>query len=66
MKRCPLDNTSRIIGKKFTLLILRNLMSNQNKLNQFIESIERAKSKDAFCQAKGNGNEWISTQKNLP
>ena len=40
MKRCPLDNTSRIIGKEFTLLILRNMMSNQTKFNQFIESIE--------------------------
>ena len=40
MKRCPLDNTSRIIGKKFTLLILRNMMSNQTKFTQFIESIE--------------------------
>ena len=40
MKRCPLDNTSKIIGKKFTLLILRNMMSNQTKFNQFIESIE--------------------------
>jgi DNA-binding HxlR family transcriptional regulator len=40
MKRCPLDNTSKIIGKKFTLLILRNMMSNQTRFNQFIESIE--------------------------
>ena len=40
MKRCPLNNTSRIIGKKFTLLILRNMMSNQTKFNQFNESIE--------------------------
>ena len=39
MKRCPLDNTSKIIGKKFSLLILRNMMSNQTKFNQFIESI---------------------------
>lgn len=40
MKRCPLDNTSKLIGKKFTLLILRNMMSNQTRFNQFIESIE--------------------------
>ena len=40
MKRCPLDNTPRIIGKKFTFLILRNMMSNQTKFNQFIELIE--------------------------
>jgi DNA-binding HxlR family transcriptional regulator len=40
MKRCPLDNTSKLIGKKFTLLILRNMMSNQTRFNQFIETIE--------------------------
>lgn len=40
MKNCPLDITSRLIGKKFTVLILRNMMSNQSRFNQFIESIE--------------------------
>jgi DNA-binding HxlR family transcriptional regulator len=40
MKRCPLDNTSKLIGKKFTLLILRNMMSKQTRFNQFMESIE--------------------------
>lgn len=40
MKRCPLDNTIKLIGKKFTLLILRNMMSNQTRFNQFIETIE--------------------------
>jgi hypothetical protein len=27
MKKCPLDITSKLIGKKFTVLILRNMMS---------------------------------------
>lgn len=40
MKRCPVDNTFKIIGKKFTVLIVRNMMSNQTRFNQFIESIE--------------------------
>jgi DNA-binding HxlR family transcriptional regulator len=40
MKRCPLDNTFNLIGKRFTVLILRNMMSNQTRFNQFIESIE--------------------------
>jgi DNA-binding HxlR family transcriptional regulator len=39
MKRCPLDNTFTLIGKRFTVLILRNMMSNQTRFNQFIESI---------------------------
>jgi DNA-binding HxlR family transcriptional regulator len=52
MKRCPLDNTSRIIGKKFTLLILRNMMSNQTKFNQFIESIEGLNPKTLSARLK--------------
>jgi DNA-binding HxlR family transcriptional regulator len=40
MKRCPVDNTFTLIGKKFTILILRNMMSNQTRFNQFIDSIQ--------------------------
>jgi DNA-binding HxlR family transcriptional regulator len=40
MKKCPLDITFKLIGKKFTVLILRNMMSKQTRFNQFIESIE--------------------------
>jgi len=41
MKCCPVDNTFKIIGKKFTIHILRNItMLNQNRFNQFLESIE--------------------------
>lgn len=40
MKNCPLDITSKLIGKKFTVLILRNMMSKQTRFNQFIGSIE--------------------------
>lgn len=41
MKCCPVDNTFKIIGKKFTIHILRNItMLHQNRFNQFLESIE--------------------------
>jgi DNA-binding HxlR family transcriptional regulator len=40
MKKCPLDNTFSLIGKRFTVHILRNMMSNQSRFNQFVESIE--------------------------
>jgi DNA-binding HxlR family transcriptional regulator len=40
MKNCPLDITSKLIGKKFTVLILRNMMSKQTRFHQFIESID--------------------------
>ena len=41
MKCCPVDNTFKIVGKKFTIHILRNMMMlNQSRFNQFLESIE--------------------------
>lgn len=42
LKRCPIDNTFRIIGKKFTVLILRNMIySKQKHFNEFLNSIDR-------------------------
>lgn len=41
MKCCPIDNTFRIIGKKFTVHLLRNMTQlNQTRFNQFLDSIE--------------------------
>jgi DNA-binding HxlR family transcriptional regulator len=40
MKCCPVDNTFKIIGKKFTIHILRNMSLKQSHFNEFIDSIE--------------------------
>jgi DNA-binding HxlR family transcriptional regulator len=41
MKCCPINNTFRIIGKKFTVLILRNMINGkQSRFNQLLNSIE--------------------------
>ena len=41
MKKCPVDNTSKLIGKKFTVLIVRNMMmNNQTRFNKLIESVQ--------------------------
>ena len=41
MKCCPVDNTFRIVGKKFTIHILRNMiLLNQTRFNQFLDSVE--------------------------
>jgi DNA-binding HxlR family transcriptional regulator len=38
MNLCPINNSFRIMGKKFTTLILRNMMhSGQTRFNQFLE-----------------------------
>lgn len=41
VKRCPIDNTFRIIGKKFTVHIIRDMYQrNQTRFNQFLETVE--------------------------
>ena len=41
MKCCPIDNTFKIVGKKFTIHILRNMIFlNQTRFVQFLESVE--------------------------
>jgi DNA-binding HxlR family transcriptional regulator len=41
MKACPIDNTFKIIGKKFTVHILRNMTQlGQSRFNEFLDSIE--------------------------
>jgi DNA-binding HxlR family transcriptional regulator len=46
MKCCPINNTFKIIGKKFTILILRNMINGkQNRFNQLLHSIEESNPK---------------------
>ena len=41
LKACPIDNTFKMIGKKFTIHILRNMTKlGQSRFNQFLDSIE--------------------------
>lgn len=41
LKTCPIDNTFKIIGKKFTVHIIRNMSQlGQTRFNEFLESIE--------------------------
>jgi DNA-binding HxlR family transcriptional regulator len=46
MKCCPINNTFKLIGKKFTVLILRNMINGkQNRFNQLLNSIEESNPK---------------------
>ena len=41
IKACPVDTTLKLMGKKFTMHIIRNmLMFKQSRFNQFLDSIE--------------------------
>jgi DNA-binding HxlR family transcriptional regulator len=41
MKACPIDTTFKLLGKRFTILILRDMISlNLSRFNQFLHSID--------------------------
>ncbi len=45
-KQCPINFTLKVVGNKFTLLILRNMIYfKQNRFNQFLNSIEEINTK---------------------
>jgi len=53
MKCCPIDNTFKIIGKKFTVHIIRNMaMLGQSRFNQLLDSIEDANPKTLSARLK--------------
>jgi len=52
-KSCPVFNTFNIIGKKFSLLILRNMIyNNQKRFNEFLNSIEEINPKTLSIRLK--------------
>jgi DNA-binding HxlR family transcriptional regulator len=53
IKNCPVDNTFKIIGKKFTFHIVRNMaMRNQTRFNEFLGTIENINSKTLAIRLK--------------
>jgi len=53
MKCCPIDNTFKIIGKKFTVHIIRNMaMQGQSRFNQMLDSIEDSNPKTLSARLK--------------
>ena len=53
MKCCPIDNTFKIIGKKFTVHIIRNMaIMGQTRFNQLLDSIEDSNPKTLSARLK--------------
>jgi len=65
MKCCPIDTTFRLVGKKFTILIIREMMRDKTRFNQILDFHRRNKSKDTFCKIKGNGKERVNKKKSI-
>ena len=64
MKCCPIDNTFKIIGKKFTVHIIRNMgMHGQKRFNQMLDSIEDANPKTLSARLKEMEKAGLITRK---
>lgn len=40
LKSCPIETTFRIIGKKWTVLVIREMLRGTRQFNRFLENIE--------------------------
>ena len=59
-KCCPVFNTFNIIGKKFSLLILRNMIYDKHRrFNEFLNSIEEINPKTLSIRLKEMENDGI-------
>ena len=53
MKNCPVEISLRIIGKKFTMHIVRNmLLLKQKRFNEFLKSMEDISTKTLALRLK--------------
>ena len=67
MRSCPIDNSLKIIGKKFTLHILRNMiLLKQNRFNQFLESIEGITTKTLSIRLREMEEEGLINRAVIP
>lgn len=63
LKCCPVDNTFKLIGKRFTIHILRNMMfMGQSRFNQFLDSIEDANPKTLSARLRDMEGEGLITR----
>jgi DNA-binding HxlR family transcriptional regulator len=67
MKRCPINNTFKIIGKKFTILILRNMINGkQSRFNQLLNSIEESNPKTLSARLREMEKDGLIKRKVYP
>ncbi|PBO84544.1 MAG: HxlR family transcriptional regulator [Thaumarchaeota archaeon] len=65
-KWCPIDQTFRILGKKFTIHILRNmLLLKQKRFNEFMDDIEGINTKILSIRLKEMEENGLITRKSF-
>lgn len=63
MKCCPIDNSIKMIGKKFTLHILRNMiLLKQKRFSEFLGSIEGISTKTLSIRLREMEKEGLITR----
>jgi DNA-binding HxlR family transcriptional regulator len=66
MKSCPIDATVKLIGKKFTLHILRNMIIlKQTRFNQMIDTIEGINTKTLATRLKEMERDGLISRKSF-
>lgn len=67
IKACPVDTTLKLMGKKFTMHIIRNiLMFKHTRFNQFLESIENINPKTLSVRLREMERDGLLTRKIYP
>lgn len=67
LKKCPIYNTFDLIGKKFTVLILRNMMLyDQKRFNQFLNNVEDINSKSLSIRLREMETDGLIVRKVFP
>jgi DNA-binding HxlR family transcriptional regulator len=67
LKKCPIYNTFDLVGKKFTILILRNMMLyGQTRFNQFLENVEEINSKSLSQRLREMEEDGLIVRKVFP
>ncbi len=67
IKACPVDTTLKLMGKKFTMHIIRNmLLFKQSRFNQFLESIEGINPKTLSVRLREMEKDGLVTRKIYP
>jgi len=65
MKTCPVDNTFKLIGKKFYYSDNMQYVKQTVKIQWILKIDKRDEPKGVFCKAKGNGKAWIDKAKSI-
>jgi DNA-binding HxlR family transcriptional regulator len=66
MRECPINHTFKLVGKKFTMLIIRNMIHrNHKRFNQFLE-IEEINAKILSARLKEMEKDGLIERKVYP